>query len=115
MPASRAAEWSWPSLRLHSYGVPIGNGEKPTLQLSKRLKTRLSKHTRAATFEPSKAGLLSLQTLNLSEEMSGKKKSQLVPLALQHQSEVGCEALSSDVMNFELLLIILSIILLHSF
>ena len=30
----------------------------------------------------------------------------LVPLALQHQSEVGCEALSSDVLNFELLHII---------
>ena len=56
---------------LHSHGVLIGNGEKPTFQQSKRLKTRLSKHTRAATFEPSKAGLLSLQTLNLSEEMSG--------------------------------------------
>ena len=60
-----------PSLRPHSYGVPVGNAESRTLGQSKRLKTRLSKHTRAACFEPSKAGLLSLQTLNLSEEMSG--------------------------------------------
>ena len=43
-----------------SHGVSVGNAQRGTLHHSKRLKTRLSKHTRAATFEPSKAGLLSL-------------------------------------------------------
>ena len=62
------------SLQPHSYGVSVENADAGTLGLSKRLKTRLSKHTRAASFEPSKAAPLSLQTFNLSEEMSGKKE-----------------------------------------
>ena len=48
--------------------------ERRTSGRSKRLKGRLSKHTRAATSELPKAGLLSLQTFNLSEEMSGNFK-----------------------------------------
>ena len=60
-----------PSLRPHLHGVAVGNAERGNLHLSKRLKTRLSKHVRAASFEPPKAGHLSQQTLNLSEEMSG--------------------------------------------
>ena len=81
-----------PSLRPHSYGAPVGNAEARTLGLPKRLKgrLRLSKHTQAATSEHNKAGLLSLQTLNLSEEMSGNFWMRNMAKQVNHLIEISC-------------------------